>query len=169
VSKEDYGRWMSAFREHDMGVQRSLDEVASGLASGTISRRKAFKLAGAALLSSVAMPLAPDRAEARRRRRRPCCTETFRCGKTDFVSCRETKATCSRECLCTRTVEGNRRCGNPMGCTNFRCDSTRQCENRFGRDFFCQRRGTGCCGKVCIAPCGVNAAAAVSSTRSNAG
>jgi hypothetical protein len=43
VSREDYGRWMSAFREDDTGVQKSFDDLASGLASGTISRRRALK------------------------------------------------------------------------------------------------------------------------------
>jgi hypothetical protein len=51
-TEEHYGRWMSAFREDDTGVQRSLDDLASGLASGTISRRRALKLTGAALLGS---------------------------------------------------------------------------------------------------------------------
>jgi hypothetical protein len=84
VSKEDYGRWMSAFRERDTGLQRSFDEVASGLASGTISRRKALRLAGAALLGSMVAPLAPGTAAAAV----PCCERSFRCGETSLISCR---------------------------------------------------------------------------------
>jgi hypothetical protein len=55
VSRERYGRWMSTFREDDTGVQRSFDDLASGLAGGTISRRRALKLAGASLLGAAGL------------------------------------------------------------------------------------------------------------------
>jgi hypothetical protein len=59
-TEEHYGRWMSAFREDDTGVQRSLDDLASGLASGTISRRRVLKLAGASLVSAVGLASFPS-------------------------------------------------------------------------------------------------------------
>jgi hypothetical protein len=165
VSKDDHGRWMSAFRERDTGVQRPLDDLASGLASGTISRRKAFKLAGAALLSAVATPLASGTASAAL----PCCTKSFKCGRTGTISCPGTRPRCNPNCLCTKSVEGPIRCGNPSGCTGVPCNTTRKCVNRFGKGFFCQRQGTGCCGQVCIAPCGTDIASTARSTQSNAG
>jgi hypothetical protein len=53
MSREEYGRWMSAFRVNNTGVQRSFDDLASALASENISRRRALKLAGASLLGAA--------------------------------------------------------------------------------------------------------------------
>jgi hypothetical protein len=53
MSRGDYGRWMSVFREDDTGVQRSFDDLASALASENISRGRALKLAGASLLGAA--------------------------------------------------------------------------------------------------------------------
>jgi hypothetical protein len=56
-------------------VERSFDELASGLASGSLSRGRALKLMGAALVGS-ALAFIPGVAQARR----PCtCREGTRC------------------------------------------------------------------------------------------
>ena len=44
------------------------DDLASGLASGTIPRGRALKLLGAALLGMAALPFSPVEAQARHRR-----------------------------------------------------------------------------------------------------
>src|SRR4051794_4567818 len=89
----------------------SLDEVAKGLASGTMSRSKALKVVGAAFLGAVSVGLFPVVAEAkgghhhhhRRRRRKPpnpsTCTNggCFQCGKP-------TKP--GEACVCLTTTEG---------------------------------------------------------------
>jgi hypothetical protein len=58
-------------REEDATEEHSFDELARGLASGAISRRKALKLGGVALLGGFGLfSVFPDAAEARRRRGR---------------------------------------------------------------------------------------------------
>jgi hypothetical protein len=46
--------------------ERSFDQLATGLASGDISRREALKWMGAALLGGAALAFTPKRAEAAR-------------------------------------------------------------------------------------------------------
>ena len=54
----------------------SFDELAKGLASGTISRRKALRLMGAALFGAALVPLLPEQAQAlTNKQRRRCHTE----------------------------------------------------------------------------------------------
>jgi hypothetical protein len=166
VSKEDYGRWMSAFRERDTGLQRSLDEVASGLASGTFSRRKALRLAGAALLGSMVAPLAPGTAEAAV----PCCERSFKCGETSLISCRGGTEHCRRRCICTRSVEGPIRCGEDIACGSTpSCTSSADCREQLGAGFYCQRKSTGCCGRVCVPRCGTTTTMSAGSGRRNSG
>src|SRR5947209_16105989 len=58
-------------REEDATEEHSFDELARGLASGAISRRKALKLGGVALLGGFGLfSVFPDAAEARRRDRK---------------------------------------------------------------------------------------------------
>jgi hypothetical protein len=98
VSREDYGRWMSTFREDDTGVQRSFDDLASGVASGTISRRRALKLAGASLLGAAGLLGVANPAQA--------ATMCPRRGAGCFRECRNTR----KLCYCIRTASGSRRC-----------------------------------------------------------
>lgn len=54
-------------------VEHTLDDLARGVATGTISRRHVLRFAGAALTTAVLTPLVPDRAEALTRRQRRRC------------------------------------------------------------------------------------------------
>jgi hypothetical protein len=81
-------------------------------------------------------------------------------GRCQEASCERssrcpTAVDCSRKgqlCLCLRTAEGNLRCGRSVGPTFCRtatpCVTSASCEGLFGRGWFCQEPGTGCCGCV---------------------
>ena len=135
ASRENYGRWMSAFREDDTGVQRSFDDLASGLASGTISRRRALKLAGASLLGAAGLFGAANPAQAAPT---PTCP---RRGAGCFRDCKNTR----KLCYCIRTASGSRRCVYPC-CSGRPCGQCRSGE-------VCMR--TNCCGPqpTCVTPC----------------
>jgi hypothetical protein len=116
---------------------RFFDELASGLSSGSISRRRALRLAGASLVSAVGLAsfTSPAEAAATCPRRGAGC-ETL---------CKNTRKTCA----CIRTVSGRRRCVHPC-CTDFRtCTSGSQCR----RGEVCLK--TPCCGTepVCVRLC----------------
>jgi hypothetical protein len=137
VSREDYRGWMSAFREDDTGVQRSFDDLASGLASGTISRRRALKLAGASLLGAAGLLGSANPAQAA-----PTCPGR---GAGCFRECRNTR----KLCYCIRTVSGARRCVWPC-CSGRTCTSGSQCR----RGEVCMRLT--CCGgtePTCVKLC----------------
>jgi hypothetical protein len=146
VSREKYGRWMSAFREdEESSVEPTLDGLASGLASGTISRKRALKLAGAAVLGSTGLlGLSSRRSEAQ---------VTFEgCSREDpFVNNQECpSATCgptpcaNLDCRCVLTRQGGVRCVD-FSCefcpTRDECDVNGDCPS--GQR--CVRVG-GCCG-----------------------
>jgi hypothetical protein len=109
------------------GSGRPFDELASGLASGTITRRRALKLAGAALLGVAGLGVAAREAEAA-----PTCPPDSRTGCV--VACTNT----TKRCACIRTTEGNRVCVNKC-CSLRSCNSSSQCR----RGEVCIR--TGCC------------------------
>jgi hypothetical protein len=127
-----------------------LDEVAKGLAEGTISRRKAIKLSGGALLGSIGLlSLFPSVAGAEEG---PCedkpaisnrmCPEDNFCGRCPG-------------CQCARTVSGRKRCldFSELGCPQTdECDRNRDCPG----DEVCIRFA-GCCGgspnNLCVPPC----------------
>jgi hypothetical protein len=136
VSREDYGRWMSTFREDDTGVQRSFDDLASGVASGTISRRRALKLAGASVLGAAGLLGVANPAQA--------ATTCPRRGAGCLRECKNTRKT-RKLCYCIRTASGSRRCVYP--CCSFRpCGQCRSGE-------VCMR--SNCCGSepTCVTPC----------------
>jgi hypothetical protein len=60
------------------------------------------------------------------------------------------------ECQCLQPVEGGVvHCGNDFFCDDsVACVSTAQCVGQFGAGFFCQHFRAGCCGQVCVPPCG---------------
>ena len=119
MSKKDYGRWMSAFREDDTGVQRSFDDLASALASENISRGRALKLAGASLLGAAGLLGSANAAQAV-----PTCPRTGPPISSCDRRCRNTR----KVCFCIRTVSGAKRCVYPC-CSGRTCSSSGQCLN----------------------------------------
>ena len=112
------------------GWGRPFDELASGLASGTITRGRALKLAGAALLGMAGgLGVAAREAEAAPP---PTCPPDTRTGCV--VACTNT----TKQCACITTTEGDRVCVNKC-CSLRSCSSSSQCR----RGEVCIR--TGCC------------------------
>lgn len=112
-----------------MGEQ-FFDDLSIELASGTISRRRAIKMAGGALLGSALIPFFSTPAEARRRRN-PCRGKDAVCTNGGMaLPCRG-----NPECFCVRTTAGRKQCVNFPGgvlvCpTTDECDSSRDCPGR---------------------------------------
>lgn len=79
----------------------------------------------------------------------------FTCGGPAPIHCGPTTA----DCICTRSVDGNPRCGNDFGCDTPSCTTNQECQTLLGPGAYCQAAGTGCCGQVCVPPCGVTVAA----------
>jgi hypothetical protein len=63
--------------KRDEGGAPFFDELAQGLESSAISRRKAIKLGGSALVASALAGLFPSRAEAQRRKRRTVALKLY--------------------------------------------------------------------------------------------
>jgi hypothetical protein len=110
--------------------ESSFDELAKGLASGTLSRRKALRLMGAALVGGVFASV-PGGAFAARPV--PCAPGVERCGRNccpnaDFI-CAQGKCACPT---------GTTRIGNTC------CQNEQVCGSSCG----CQT-GQGCCNSVC--------------------
>ncbi len=129
----------------------SLDELAKGMASGTISRGRALKLVGTAFLGGALSFLSfADVAEARLRRRRR--RRGARCPSSTGCNTRCTNT--NLDCACVRTTEDTRVCVHP-------CCSGRACNSSFGTrcrsDEVCVTSGCcntpnnreGVCAKVC--------------------
>jgi hypothetical protein len=133
-----------------------LDEVAKGLAAGTISRGRAIKLGGAALLGSMGLlSLFPHRAEGQGLCENKPAISNKRCPITN------PRARCGAcpTCLCVRTVSGKNRCVNPanVACPERdQCDTNRDCPNNQLGQWVCARVA-GCCGNprrnLCMPPC----------------
>jgi hypothetical protein len=129
------------------------DELSQGIASGAISRRRALKLAGGALLAALFGSVVIDEAEAVTERR---------CEGKPAVSnrrCPETRSVCrdraGQICRCALTVEGDRRC---LDFTNEQCPTTDECDR--SRDCpgnqYCIQIAACCFGSrrnACVRPC----------------
>ena len=110
-------------------TERSLDELAKGLASGTLSRGKAIRwmggaLLGAALASFPGVAWANDCRRLGRECRRDsqCCSKNcVRWGEHKVCGCPEGKTRCNLRCVNLQTNE--RHCGS---CGN-RCDDGQEC------------------------------------------
>jgi hypothetical protein len=119
MSREGYGRWMSAFREDDTGVQRSFDDLASALASENISRGRALKLAGASLLGAAGLLGSADAAQAA-----PTCPRNGPPISSCERRCKKTR----KVCVCIRSVSGKKHCVHPC-CSGRTCTSGSQCRS----------------------------------------
>jgi hypothetical protein len=157
--------------------EHSFDELARGLASGTLSRGKALRLMGAALVGGAlaSLPrvaLADDddcRGFGRRcRRDRQCCSKNFvRRGDDKVCGCPEGKSRCGGRCVtdCTGGTLNPQtcQCGCPSGqvlcngnCVSTSCPTgqtlnttTCQCECPSGTVTL----SNGTCAKPCSGPC----------------
>jgi Cys-rich repeat protein len=90
---------------HGDGVEEySFDELARGIASGTISRSRALKLAGAALLGGGVLSSFFSKEAGAGGATRPRCPRDRRPGCT--TRCTGTE----EECVCHETTEGRKRC-----------------------------------------------------------
>jgi hypothetical protein len=138
--------------------ERTFDELASALASGTISRRRALKLAGAAMLGSSTglLTLFPHR-RAQAQEFITCPEDEPAISNRRCVINRCGPASCEASaCFCVTTVEGDKRCidgGSIEECpTSDECDSNRDCPG----EQLCLKVG-GCCGhrrrNLCGQPC----------------
>jgi hypothetical protein len=159
---EAQGRAISRIARGETSQGQLFDELSEGLASGAISRRRALKLAGAAILGSTGLlALFPRAAGAQTildetgptiaRSDRGCrgelainnrrCPENFCGGQVD--------------CLCAETVRGDKKCVE-LGIE--RCPQQDQCDRNEDcrRGEVCIKIG-GCCGRprrnLCVGLC----------------
>jgi hypothetical protein len=112
------------------------DNLTRALASQTISRRRALRLAAASVLGAAGLSVAAREAEAA-----PSCP---RRGAGCERRCTNTR----KDCSCIRTVSGRRRCVHPC-CSGRRCNSGDDCR----RTEVCMK--TGCCAEqpTCVTLC----------------
>lgn len=134
--------------------EQFFDELARELNDGSISRRRALKLVGAAALAAALMPVMPRQAEALSRgARRRChrkdgiplergnCNCGWQCGPDRALfSCHD-----NTNCTCYKSPDGKGFCGTGTGnggCTrNSDCDPDRKCALNT------------CAGNLCILAC----------------
>jgi hypothetical protein len=119
--------------------ENPFDELVKGVASGTISRRRALKLVGSAILGAGFLGTIPGVAEART----PKCRSGGGTGCT--TPCRNT----NKNCTCVKTSEGSRACVYQC-CSGRGCSSSSACRSRE----VCMT--TTCCGGVrgvCVTLC----------------
>jgi hypothetical protein len=119
--------------------EQFFDDLAKGLDDGTISRRRALKLAGGALLAAVVPTFFPREAEAINRAKRRCRRKggVYRAGGNCHCTrhCSsdiEKNFTCQNNasCLCLETVEGRGFCADATAATNPGCTSSAQCSQQ---------------------------------------
>jgi hypothetical protein len=143
-------------------ITDGFDEVAKGLAAGTISRRRALKLTGTALLGGGLLAMFPGVAGARSitpddevsvaGHRNPGCK-----GEAAINNRRCPSNFCGHpNCHCAQTVSGRKRCVN---LNNARCPRRDECDRDrdCARGEVCAKVG-GCCGhrrrNDCLPLCG---------------
>jgi hypothetical protein len=124
-------------------VINSLDEVAKGLAAGTISRGRAIKLTGSALLGSVGLlSLFPAAAEAQVTTQ-GVCKDKPAISNRRCPGLRKSRCGACEGCQCGETVGGNKRCldFSRKDCPKRdECDANSDCR----RDEVCVQVGA-CC------------------------
>ena len=126
-------------RHHASPEAFSFDALAKRVASRTIARGQAIKLAGAALVATlVGGSVAPEEAAAATDR--ACKNQPALSNKQClYVSCSAT----NDDCQCTKTVNGDNRCVN-LGSSE--CPTTDECDrNRHCRGGEVCAKVGGCC------------------------
>jgi hypothetical protein len=129
----------------------SFDDLSRELASGTVSRRRAIKLTGGALLGTALLPFFSLPAEARRRN--PCRGKATTCETSPGPgpNCRG-----NPDCFCVRTTAGGKQCVN---LSNEVCPTTDECNSASDcpRDNEVCAVVAGCCGgstrNLCVRRC----------------
>jgi hypothetical protein len=136
--------------------EHSFDELARGLASGSITRGKALRLAGGALLGAAlaSLPgaaLADDdcrRIGRRCRRDSQCCSgNCVRRGDDKVCGCPEGQRRCNDRCVNLKTDERHcgscsNRCAEGVACVDGVCQGGGGCPS-----------GTTACGTGCVTNC----------------
>ncbi len=138
----------------DITEEYSFDELARGLATGTLPRGQALKLVGAALLgSALGFFSLQGPAEGQVEAAAACSGPAIDNDRCVANRCGGTRR---RPCFCAETVGGNKTCVNLRGET---CPSTDQCDRNADcpEDQVCIKVG-GCCGRpqrnLCVRRCG---------------
>ena len=115
--------------------EQFFDDLARGLDEGTISRRRAIKLFGAAALGAALMPVMPERAEALTRRARHRCRRqggiplekgNCHCAATCTSDFSQFHCQSATDCTCVKKVSGGGFCafGTTFNDPGQRCDNT---------------------------------------------
>jgi hypothetical protein len=98
--------------------EHSFDDLARGLATGTVSRGQALKMVGAAVLSAALMPLFPDTAQALTRRQRRRCS---RQGGTVCGEVQRSQVCCAAGRPCCGTARSPVCCPSGRQCVDGSC------------------------------------------------
>jgi hypothetical protein len=161
MPKEDHSSTRSHQSPPQGGVELSLDELAKGLATGTLSRGKAIRWMGGALLGAAlsSVPGVAWADDCRRlgrecRRDSQCCSRNcVRRGDDKVCGCPEGKTRCNDRCVNLDRNENH--CGE---CFN-RCEQGQECMNGVCGGGVCTPCGTQCCtaGETCYGPFLTNA------------
>ena len=137
-----------------------LDEVAKGLAAGTISRGKAIKLGGAALLGSLGLlSLFEGKARAQQVTVQGACANKPAISNKRCPGGQKSFCGACPGCQCAKTVSGEKKCLNFRGLecpTRDECDSNKDC----GGNEVCVQVGA-CCPEhpkrnLCVPHCPKN-------------
>jgi hypothetical protein len=153
VSSKDAEAREFSPQEQALG-KSTFDEVAKGLAQGTITRGRALRLVGAGLVSTILGSIVgPGIAEAA-----PTCPSG---GPGCNARCKHTSG---QNCICVKLANGNTRCVFPFcgpPCTkNANCPS----------GWVCSKTARKCCGtssSLCVPLCNTSTSAATSSQRAS--
>ena len=140
--------------------EQLFDDLAKGLDDGTISRRRALKLAGGALLAAVVPSVFPPEAQALSRRRRcrrkgglflPSADPNSPCRCTNKCTRRALHCHNNSSCLCYKNIDGAGFCGQTATVQDF-CSSSLPCP----AGSTCVLVPAACCGSACTtsAQCG---------------
>jgi hypothetical protein len=147
VSSEDAEARKYSPQEQTVGIS-PLDEVAKGLAQGTISRGRALRLVGAGLVSTVLGSIVGSGiAEAA-----PRCPNS---GPGCDAQCRDTGG---GTCICVKLANGNTRCVVPF-CGGASCKRNSDCPS----GWVCSRTAARCCDRssryICVPKCTTSSSA----------
>ena len=138
----------------------SFDELAKGLANGTLSRGRALKLLGASFVSTLLLPFAPSVAMAAN----PKCPSG---GPGCSARCKNTGG---GTCFCVKQTNGHNTCVVSF-CGGAKCGSNSKCPS----GWVCSTTAAKCCGRsvpkgkgICVPKC-TTSSSAVTAAPSDAG